>query len=236
AVRKGLDEPITLDYSSQSMQDAIQHLKEKTKLNFVLDVFTIQQMGILLDENGNPININLKLEKGKVRQALQQLLQPYNLTYVILGDTVLITTEEMGLHRQMRQRIDVDVSQVPLETALKKLARTHAISLVIDPKVAKDAQTPVSLQLDDATLETTVRLLAELGGLKSVRLGNVLFVTDEARATKLRKEEKQNAPPPEPRYDVPRALAFPGMGGGVVPVPPPGPPAAGKVAPPAPPP
>src|SRR5262245_14989030 len=69
AVRKGLDQIVTLDYSTQSMQDAIQHLKEKAKINFVLDVFTIQQMGILLDENGNPMNIHLKLEKGKVRQA-----------------------------------------------------------------------------------------------------------------------------------------------------------------------
>src|SRR5262249_37880748 len=154
-------------------QDAIGHLKEKAKINIVLDLFTIQQMGALLDENGNPLSIQLKLEKGKVRKALQQLLQPYNLSYVILGDTVLITTEEMGVHRQMRQRSNVDVDQVPLETALRKLARAHAISLVIDPKVKKEAQTLVSLQLDDATVETAVRLLAELGELKSVRLGNV---------------------------------------------------------------
>jgi hypothetical protein len=234
AVRKGLDQAITLDFTSQSIQEAVQHLKEKTKINFVLDVLTLQQMGILLDENGNPIAVHLKVEKGKVRQGLQRILEPYNLTYVILGDTVLITTEEMGLHRQMRQRINVDVNQVPLDAALKKLARTHAISLVIDPKVMKEAQSPVSLQLDDATLETTVRLLAEMGGLKSVRLGNVLFVTNEAKADKLRQEEKQN-PAPDPR--LPPALggmAFPGFGGmggaGVVPPPlrnvaPPNPPA-----------
>src|SRR5207249_151037 len=70
AVRKGLDQTITLDFNAQSMQEAITHLKEKTKINFVLDVFTIQQMGVLFDENGNPLGVHLKADKGKLRHAL----------------------------------------------------------------------------------------------------------------------------------------------------------------------
>src|SRR5262245_1438619 len=242
-VRKALDKTVTLDFSSQNMQEVVQHLKEKTNINFVIDLITIQQMGVLIDENGNPMTIHLKIEKGKLRQGLQRILQPYSLSCFIVGDSVLISTEETGVQRQMRQRIDVDVNQVPLETALRKLARTHAISLLIDPKVLKDAKTPVTLQLDDVTLETTVRLLAELGGLKSVRLGNVLFITDEGKATKLRQEEKDNNDLPDGRlpkgYAVPALGAMAGRALGVpIPPPPAAPPAnvapARPAAPPAP--
>src|SRR5262249_30314874 len=158
------------------------------------DVFVVQQMTVLVDENGQPMQIHLKLDKGTGRQGLQKLLQPFNLTYVVLGDTLLVTTEEMGLQRQMRQRTSVAVDNSSVEGALKKIARAHGINLVIDPKIAKEAQAPVTLNLEDATLETAVRLLAEMGGLKSVRMGNVLFVTDAAKAEKLRQEDKHNQP------------------------------------------
>jgi type II secretory pathway component HofQ len=220
AIKKTLDQTVSVDYTCQSLQEAVQHLRDKTKLNLVLDLITLQSMGLLIDDgNPNPPQIHLKLDKGKARQALQRALQPYNLTYVILGDSVLITTEEMGLHRQMRQRINANVDNVPLEAALQNLAKTHAISLVIDPKCVKQAQTEkVSLQLDDATLETTVRLLAEMASLKAVRFGNVLFVTDERKAEKLRLEEP--SVPLDPRF--PRIGPGVGLGIGGFGVPPSG--------------
>jgi hypothetical protein len=162
------------------------------------------------------------------------MLSPYNLSYVILEDTVLITTDEMGLYRQMRQRVNVEVKEQPLNAALKDLARRSALNLIIDPRVAKDAQTPVTLEVEDATLETAVRLLAELGNLKSVRMGNVLFITNESRAEKIRKEDMQTNPlnPTDPRYgpDVPRVA--PGAAGiGIAPPAIPAPPPAEKAPP-----
>jgi len=243
-VKKALDQPIVLDFAGNSLQEGLQHLKEKTRVNFEVDYTTLQQMGILIPENMVPTPVNLKSDRGgKVRQSLMRMLSPYNLSYVILDDTVLITTDEMGLHRQMRQRVAVDVNEQPLNTALKDLARRTALNLIIDPRVAKDAQTPVTLQMEDATLETAVRLLAELGNLKSVRMGNVLFVTSEARAEKIRREDAQTRPLHDPRFGPipiePGGFAPGGIGGAVVPaiperapVPPPNP--DGATAPPAP--
>ncbi len=162
-IRKALDQAMPLDYSGASLQEVVQHLKEKTKINFVLDLFAMQQIGLAHEENGmvTPTVVTLKSERsGKVRTALQRTLNAYNLTYVILEDSVLITTEEIGLGRQMRQRVSVDLTAVPLSGALKDLARSTALNLIIDPRVGKDADVKVSLLLDDATLETTVRLLA----------------------------------------------------------------------------
>jgi len=198
ALRKALDEKITVDYSSQSFQEAINHLRQKTKINFVLDMQSLQQMGIGFDEQPTPVL--LKVDNGKVKTALQKMLSPYHLTYVILGDSVMITTEDMAHYRQMQQRVSVEVKDVPLASALKKLADETAVNLLIDPRMTKDAQAAVSLQLDDVSLETAVLLLTEIGGLKSVRVGNVLFVTSEERATKLRKEQQV---PRDPRLGPP---------------------------------
>ena len=44
-----------------------------------------------------------------------------NLGYTILGNTVLITSEEMALYRQMRQRINVDLDRVPLAIVVSLL-------------------------------------------------------------------------------------------------------------------
>src|SRR5262245_23810065 len=37
AARKALDQKVTIDYLGQSLQEVVQHLREKTKVNFVLE-------------------------------------------------------------------------------------------------------------------------------------------------------------------------------------------------------
>ncbi|MCI0637872.1 MAG: hypothetical protein L0Y72_31720 [Gemmataceae bacterium] len=192
-IRKALDQSLTLDFTGASLQEAIEHLKTKTRINFTLDNFAVQQMGFAVDPINGGVGVmqfHLKNERGgKVRSALQRLLNSCNLSYVILEDTVLISTESIGLHRQMQQRVNISYEQVPLQKALKDLARRTGVNLVVDPRLTAEAQNKVTLQVDDASLETGVRLLAELGGLRAVRVGNVLFVTSEARAEKLHRQE-----------------------------------------------
>ncbi|MBI3821791.1 MAG: hypothetical protein HY289_03820, partial [Planctomycetes bacterium] len=96
------------------------------------------------------------------------------------------------------------------------------VNLVIDPFVAQKAKANVTLQLEDATLETTVRLLAELAEVKSVRLGNVLFITTEEKAKKIRKEEPNQIDPLNPNGPMPfRGVIGGAVGafGGVMPMP-----------------
>ncbi|MBI3411031.1 MAG: hypothetical protein HY040_22080 [Planctomycetes bacterium] len=210
-IRKALDQQMVLDYTGQSIFEAVEHFKEKTQLNFTLDTIALQQIGIILDPANPTLGpVNIKADKyTKVRTALQRMLNAFSLTYVILEDSVLITTEELGVHRQMRQRVSVSYKDVPLAKALKELARAHALSMVIDPRMTKEAQAPVTLEVEDATLETAVRLLAEIGGMKAVRMGNVLFVTSESRADKIRKEEQQMPVSPNLPVRIEGAALFP---------------------------
>jgi type II secretory pathway component GspD/PulD (secretin) len=183
-VRRVLDQTTNLEFNNVPLQDAVTQLGEQVKLNIVLDRASAQQAGL----DPNEMTVTVRLKEVKLKAGLRNMLSQYNLTYAVLGDTLLITTEEVAHTRLLRQPVDVDADNVPLAEAVKRLARTTGVNLVIDPRQAKAAQTQVTLKLDEVPLETAVRLLAELAGLKPAKMGNVLFVTTEERADRLRGE------------------------------------------------
>jgi hypothetical protein len=188
-----LDKTITLKIERQPLSVAVDMLREKSKINFVLDGLTIQQMlGFTPDQPPSPVEANFK--DVKVRTALRTILSPYSLSFACIGDTVVITTEDMAMLRQMRQRVNLDLSKVEFAAALKSLSRDTATNLILDSRVEKEAKAAVSIQLEDVPLETAVRLLAEMAGLKPVRVGNVLFVTKKETANEMRADPDLQQP------------------------------------------
>jgi type II secretory pathway component HofQ len=181
-IHKALDQPISVEFANAALQDAVAKLADQTKLNFVLDRGSMQQIGIAPEQS----LVTVKLEKVPLRVGLRRLLSQYNLGYAVIGDMVLITTEDMAIHRQMRQRINLDLDRVPLDAALRDLAKRTVTNLVLDGRANKEAQTPVSLKLEDVPLEVAVRLMANQAGLRPVRTGNVLYITTKANAAELK--------------------------------------------------
>src|SRR5438105_3310865 len=84
-IRKALDQPITLDFSGQSVMEALQHLREKTGLEFNLDQVALGGMGININDNGDQ-PVVMKSSGGKVRAALRKVLNSQQLAYVIFED------------------------------------------------------------------------------------------------------------------------------------------------------
>ncbi len=202
-VKNQLDQPLSLEVTDQSLNAALNQIRELTKINFVVDRFTIQQLG----QDPEQMLVSVKLKDVKVRTCLRALLAPYNLGFAIIGDTVLISTDDMAMHRQLKQRVSIDLEKVDLAAALKRLSRETATNLLLDARVpAKEAKTEVTLQMDDVPLETAVRLLAETAGLKPVKIGNVLLLTTKALANELRQDPdlnpNNNVPQPNLRADV----------------------------------
>ena len=204
-IRKALDTPVNGDLQNLTLTQAVDRLAEQAKINIVLDRMTIMMRGVLPDE----MPVNVKMPNAKLRVVLQRLLAQGNLSYVIDGDVLLITTEDVALQRQVRQRVSLDLDKVPFEQALKELAQDTGANLVLDPRFAAKAKEPVTLRLDEVPLEVAVRLMAEMVGLRSVRQANVLFVTSKEIAAELRKEEETVNPP------VPFIPPFVGGFGGV---------------------
>jgi len=185
-VRQALNASVTVKVEKQSLTAAIDMLKEKGKVNLVLDAFSIQQVGIFPDQPPTPVDVDLK--EVKLISALRIILEPYGLGYAVVGDTVIITTEQMAVTRQMQQRVSLSLDKVELAQALKQLRSQTGVALTLDSRVGKEAKNPVSLELEDVPLETAVRLLAEMAGLKPVRAGNVLLVTKKETAAELRQD------------------------------------------------
>jgi hypothetical protein len=145
----------------------------------------IQQMGYMIEQ----MPVTVKLKDAKARTALRSILSPYNLGFAIIGDTVLISTDEMVMQRQMKQRVSIDLNKVDLAAALKQLSKDTATNVLLDTRVTgKEAKATVTLQLDDVPLDTAVKLVAEAGGLKPVQVGNVMLVTTKALANEMRND------------------------------------------------
>lgn len=219
AVRKALDAPISLEVGDQPLAGVLSQLSELAKVSIVYDRTSLAMIG----DGTDPI-VTLRAKDMKLRSALRSVTAQNGLSFGVVGDFILVSGEETVWQRQVRQRVSVDWDDVQFAKALKDLAKETATNLVLDPRQAKKAaDMRVSMKLDDVPLETAVRLMAEMAGLKPARMGNVLFVTSEERADRLKDAEHPTSP------------TFPGiMGGGingVVPaVPPPAPPASAPKA------
>jgi hypothetical protein len=217
-VRADLDKAITIKFEKQPLNVAVEMLKEKSKIKFDLDSVTIQQqLGATPDMLNLPVDAEFK--DRKVRSVLQAILSPYNLSFVPIGDSVLITTEDQAVYRQLHQRVNVDFTKVEFAAALKQLAKDTSTNLLLDSRAEKDASAKVSLQLEDAQLDTAVRLLAEMANLKPVRVGNVLFVTKKEIANELRNDPDLAQPGQPGGQPVPPGGVVPPLG--IAPNPPP---------------
>jgi hypothetical protein len=217
-VRKALDAPITLRIDKQPLTAAVEMLKEKGKVNLVLDTLSIEQQ--LGSQPPTPVDVDLK--EVKLKAALRAVLEPYGLSYAVVGDTVLITTEQTAVLRQMSQRVNVDLEKAEFGQALKQLGRETGVNLILDSRVEKEVKAPVTLQLEGVPLETAVRLLSEMAGLKPVRIGNVLFVTDKKTAAELRNDPDLGQPIGQPTpdgrqiYTLSQGAWAGGLGGNVI--------------------
>lgn len=226
--KKALNEVADFAFDQRSLTDLITFVKEKGKIEVVLDSNHLLQMG--MDPNQTNVTVNMK--GAKLRDGLRAALAPMNLKFGVVGNVVHVTTEDALITKQMRQRVTLDGDGKPLATILASLAAESGANIVIDPRQSKKAaDTAVSLALDEVTLETAVRLSAEVAGLRVVRMGNVLFVTSEERGKALREDADGPTQPGGVNPVFPVDPGQPGIGiGGVQPFPAPAP-----EAPPAPP-
>jgi hypothetical protein len=198
------------------VEEVLNHLRDRSGLPISMDDQSLAIVGMnFLRPDGQPMQFRVKATNEKAGGVLRRFLNNYRLSYVIFENSVLITTDEMAVMRQMRQRVSVNLEDVPANKAIRDLARGHGVNLVIDPSVGTLAETRVSLQVDNTGIETALRLLAELASLKAVRMGNVMFVTNETKAKKIRDEEPHQFDNPLnphlPGGNVPPVIGFGGI-------------------------
>lgn len=182
-IRKALDKNISIKANNQPLTQAIAQIREQGKINIFIDRQSLQNFGL-----NDDVPVSVELDNVKMRTGLRTMLSQYNLGYAIVGSMLVITTEDMAIHRQMQQRVSVNYQDTPLRSALDQLARETAVNLIVDNESIKNIKKTVTLQLEDVPLDLTMRLIAEMADLNMVRVDNVIIVTDPNRAEKLRAE------------------------------------------------
>jgi hypothetical protein len=206
-LRKELDKVIDFEAPDQPFHLALKQLSDQTRINIVLDRVTLAQT------NTDPETIiHVKLKETKVKTVLRTILSNLNLSHAIVGDIVYVSTDEMTMFRQMQQRVSMDLEKIEFATAMRQLSRETATNLIVDSRVTKEAAQKVSLLAEDVPLETAVRLMSEMVGLKPVRVGNVLFVCSKTNAQELRADPElmsRAAPGVNPNPD-PNMIVLPG--------------------------
>jgi hypothetical protein len=204
--REALDRAVTLRIDRLSLAAAVAQLRDKAKLNIAIDNPAIQMLGFTAEQPPAPVQLDVK--DMKARAVLRKMLDPYGLTFVVVGDAVVVTTEDAAAARQLSQRVSVNFDKVELAAALKQISREAGVNLALDPRAEKEASAKVSLQVEEIPLETAVRLLSEMAGLKPVRAGNTLFVTKKEVAAEMRGDPDLNPPPRRTLIDNERDFIF----------------------------
>jgi hypothetical protein len=196
-LRNDLDQTVKVDQlKAATLKDVLDVLEERVNLRFEVDekAFASKGAANILLTDYTKFDLPWKKEV-KVKDFLRNRLKlipiaPTEASYVVVGDTVVITTEDHAPYRLLKQSVNLDCDKEELSSALKKLARDSGMNLVLDSHAGDEGKMPVTLQLNDVTLETAVLLLAETVRLKAVRVGKVVFVTTKEHAAEMLPQSK----------------------------------------------
>jgi hypothetical protein len=192
---------VNITLHERALQDALADLVDLTGVSVMLDT---QRAG---ERARQPVAVNLEnvpldtAARLLAHQADLQVVGLDNVLYVTTPDHAAVLeregrqrlhheegTPEQSFFQKMRQGVDFDVKEVPLDSVLQQLTQETGLQFQLDSRALAQKGTLLTLHWKDVSLDTAVRLTAEMVGLKAVLMGNVFFFTTEQNADKIRKE------------------------------------------------
>jgi hypothetical protein len=202
-LRRLLAQPVKfpgIDDSKETLADVLEQIGKRYNLSFNINEHAFEKAH-LKDVQKLEICARKPLPEmhtrlGTVLKKALSRVSP-SATYIIRDDHIEITTVKAICKEFFADRphgpfpplVVGNFDKVPLEAALKELA--HSGNIVLDARAAKEGQTPVTADLVNVPLDTAVRMLADMAGLKVVPLDNALYVTSKDNARLLMEEQEK---------------------------------------------
>jgi hypothetical protein len=186
-----LQERITIvrDFDANTpLKDVLEYLADHFYITIVIDSQALEDEA--MDElETRPVGLR-KPSDYRMADALRMVLSQARATYLIRNGVVEVTSRLAAAPDQLlRQTVLATFDKTPLSKALQELAESSGVSVMVDPRA--QTSTPVTATLkNDVSLETAVCLLADMAGLKAVRVGGALYVTTKENAAALQAEEE----------------------------------------------
>jgi hypothetical protein len=100
-----------------------------------------------------------------------------------IGESGIVNLEDKSFTVAV---VSVAVQNQPLEEALRQIRSQANISLVLDPALGEKAQTPLTVTLLNAPVDSALQVLTAMVELDVVWLDNIFYLTTENKAQELR--------------------------------------------------
>jgi RNA polymerase sigma factor (sigma-70 family) len=181
----------TIDDPSVTLAEVLDQLAKRYDIAFEVDEQAFAAEPVDMDVLQTPVAKPRPLKEmdARLSAVLQKVLSrvPAPRTgaqFLIRKEYIEITTaarvrDELGIpaDRPLLPLVWEAFESVPLATALQTLGDDTGFNIVIDPQLAGKLKTPVTATLKNVPVDTAVRLLAGMDGLRAVRVDNVFYIT-----------------------------------------------------------
>jgi len=200
---KKLATPVNLDRGVDAgtpLKDALEFLNDRFEVPILVDSAAFKAEGL---DSVEEIAVKLpRMTAVRLSTVLRLLLDQVKGTYMIRSEYIEVTTlaqarpegwpgNESEVGRALLPLVNAEFDRRPLQEALKELSNASDISVIVDRRVGeKEAKTPVTATLKNVPLGTAVRLLADMAGLGSILVDNVLYVTAKDNAEIFQENEE----------------------------------------------
>jgi len=201
-LRQKLDQPIALEMGidgNTPLRDALEFISDRYQLTILIDEQAFKSQRKEKEKNVGDEHVRLPKMNGIPAGTILSLLAAQvDGTYLVRPEYVEITTlkrsrpvDWVSSDRDLAPKVNATFDQRPLDRALRQLASSSGINVILDGRVTeKAAQTPITTTFIQAPVDTAVQLLADMGDLKSVAMDNMLYVTTKANAEALQSEQE----------------------------------------------
>lgn len=190
AIRKALDEKTVMEFVETPLQDAVEYLQKKHKINIQLDKKALDDAGL-----GTDTPITRSLKDISLRSALRLMLREFDLTWVIENEVLLLTTIDEAGQNLVTQVYDV-VDLVVTDEGIDYDSLIETITTVVAPTTWDEVGGPGSISPLHRTL--VVSQTGEVHEEIAELLTEVRRVL-KARGDKATGNAAAETPPPDPK-------------------------------------
>jgi len=190
--RERLDQPITIEFEPNTpLREALSHLAERYKMTVLVDTDAFKVDQNQPDVENQPVRLP-KVVDVRLLTALRAIFQQVGADFFTKDDVLTVVPRsyiESG--RVFKHPVDVSFSKRPLAEALAELSDLSGLSVVLDPRGQADPSLAVTADFRNVPARDAVRVLANMAGMKSIVMDNLLYVTSAKNADQLTKEKEQ---------------------------------------------
>jgi len=165
------------------LKDALDFLADRSALPIVINHEAFRKDQVAEVET-QPVRMP-KLVGVRFSALLRMVLSQVNATFIVTPETVEVVPATMA----EAHLVYASFEDRPLDEILQELSERTDYSVVLDAqKAGEKAKVKLTANFKRVPLDTAVRLIADMAGLKMVTAEKALYVTDKANAESLQQE------------------------------------------------